>query len=252
MKREIIGIYLIKNKINNKLYVGQSTNVKRRWKRHITTVKNKNYPIYNSINKYGIENFDFSILEECEIVELDEREISWIQELKTMVPNGYNLTSGGGQGHFRSEETKEKIREALSGENNPMYGKIFSEQHRERLSLSSKNKIVSEETKRKQSISLSGENNPMYGKTLSEETKKKISEALSGGNNGFYGRTHSEETKKKSGRSKMKGRKIGCDNGKTYLSIYEANIDTNTTSHGICDVLHERKKTTKGLVFWYE
>ena len=58
---------MIKNKINNKIYVGGSTDVQRRLKTHI-----------NDLNKYGKNNFEFSVLEECDNSLLAEREEYWI------------------------------------------------------------------------------------------------------------------------------------------------------------------------------
>jgi group I intron endonuclease len=62
------GIYKITNLTNGDCYVGQSVNIEKRWKDHIHTSTNKKvvnykYPLYNSIRKYGTENFKFEILE---------------------------------------------------------------------------------------------------------------------------------------------------------------------------------------------
>ena len=63
-----IGIYMITNKINNKKYIGQSVRIEIRWREHKNSyLKNDtNSHLYNAMKKYGIENFDFNILEECE------------------------------------------------------------------------------------------------------------------------------------------------------------------------------------------
>lgn len=95
------GIYKIENKINQKVYVGQSINIEKRWVAHKNTATNKysicyDYPLYRAIRKYGLENFEFSILEECEIFKLNEREIYWINYFKSYQKDfGYNLTLGG-------------------------------------------------------------------------------------------------------------------------------------------------------------
>lgn len=91
----MIGIYKITNKLNGKSYIGQSIDIKRRWKQHKKTTpqKNKNQ-LYQDFYMCGIENFNFEILEECDIKELDEREIYWINKFDTFY-NGYNLTQGG-------------------------------------------------------------------------------------------------------------------------------------------------------------
>ena len=59
-------IYEIKNKINNKKYIGQTIGtIENRWKRHLRSVKNgEQYHLYNSMRKYGIEKFFIKLLDE--------------------------------------------------------------------------------------------------------------------------------------------------------------------------------------------
>lgn len=94
------GIYKITNNINGKVYVGQSTDIKRRWYQHKWEYKEEDRLEYNSIvhkafRKYGIENFSFEIIEECSPEILDEKERYWISKLNTLQPNGYNIMVGG-------------------------------------------------------------------------------------------------------------------------------------------------------------
>lgn len=104
-KTMICGIYKITNRINNKSYIGQSKNIYRRWREHIKYSKDarNNQAIYLAIRKYGLENFNYSIVEECALESLDEREIFYIKKFNTYI-NGYNMTIGGsGQnGHGKS------------------------------------------------------------------------------------------------------------------------------------------------------
>ena len=87
------GIYSIKNKITGQLYIGQSVNIERRWKEHITKRKDKSY-IDRAINKYGKDNFIFSIIEEVEKEKLNDREFFWINKYKTYTNiKHYNLTN---------------------------------------------------------------------------------------------------------------------------------------------------------------
>lgn len=58
----MMGVYLYTNKINGMKYVGQSTNIERRFHSHL---QGKQY-IDNAIKFYGIENFTFQVLEECD------------------------------------------------------------------------------------------------------------------------------------------------------------------------------------------
>ena len=92
----MIGIYCWRNKITNKYYVGQSTDIKHRIAQHKCAIGNPNYnqPLYQSFRQYGIENFEWKILEECTAEQLDEREIYWISKLNSYL-DGYNATSGG-------------------------------------------------------------------------------------------------------------------------------------------------------------
>lgn len=93
------SIYIIKNKMNDKVYIGQTTlSVEERFKTHIkpsTSKRRRNYKIYNAINKYGSENFYYEILEEnIDISKLDELEIRYIEKYDSY-NNGYNSTKGG-------------------------------------------------------------------------------------------------------------------------------------------------------------
>ncbi len=101
----IIGIYKITNLLNDKVYIGQSVDIKRRWSNHINYAENKdskeyNTPIHNAIRKYGKDNFKFEIIEECSLEELDQKEQYWIKFYNATNRNlGYNLTKGGLGGH---------------------------------------------------------------------------------------------------------------------------------------------------------
>lgn len=102
-------IYIITNRLTLKSYVGKSVGkVKKRWQYHCT-VESRCTKLRNSIQKYGKESFDFSILEVCvDRLELAQREQYWIKNLNTLSPGGYNLTVGGENPQV-SEETKAKM-----------------------------------------------------------------------------------------------------------------------------------------------
>jgi group I intron endonuclease len=88
----MIGIYKFTNKKNGKSYVGQSTNIHRRLNEHL----NRNEQLIDkAIKKHGVENFDFEVLEECSADQLNQKEIYWIEQTNSFVPQGYNLTLGG-------------------------------------------------------------------------------------------------------------------------------------------------------------
>lgn len=100
------GIYLLTNLVNGKKYVGQSTDINRRFAEHLRAAqpdrypqkseRDANCPIHKAMAKYGINNFSLTILEDCVRKELDEKERKWIAKLNTnnnLI--GYNLTVGG-------------------------------------------------------------------------------------------------------------------------------------------------------------
>lgn len=113
-------IYKFKNKINNKIYIGQTTNsVRTRVMEHMTssrpwTKARKGY-FQRALHKYGFENFEFTILEQCQNSEdLDIREVYWIGYYKSDDKvYGYNMTPGGG-GNKNKEFLQENIKTSNS------------------------------------------------------------------------------------------------------------------------------------------
>ncbi len=159
MKRDkVCGIYKIVNKLDGKIYVGQSIDV---YYRMNDIHKNCKY-LFHALQKFGRENFEYSILEICEEKELDEREIYWIKKLKSHVSeDGYNISWGGNatmKGLKHSEESKKKISDAVKGENHPLWGTHQSE-----------------ESKKKNRESQLGEKSHMFGKHHSDEMKQRLS-----------------------------------------------------------------------------
>jgi len=156
---KVCGIYLITNLINSHQYVGKDSHIdkKARWKRHLLNFKRKDHAnIYfqRSWYKYGKENFSYKIIEYCSEEELSEREVYWIKELNTQIPNGYNITPGGDGG-------------------GSMTGRHLSNKTKKKISIARKGAIVSDETKKKISETL-------LGHEVSKETRKKRSVALKG------------------------------------------------------------------------
>ena len=98
----MVGIYKITNLVNNKIYIGQSINIKRRFEEHhykpfYQKGDEYNIPLYRAIRKYGVDNFNFEVIEECLPEELNDKEQYWIQYYNSYIQNncGYNLTYGG-------------------------------------------------------------------------------------------------------------------------------------------------------------
>lgn len=95
----MIGIYKITNLINEKVYIGQSIHIERRWQEHCQPSSRS--LIGRAIKKYGKENFSFQILEECREEQLDKLEEEYISKYNSVVPNGYNIeTASKGKTSF--------------------------------------------------------------------------------------------------------------------------------------------------------
>ena len=109
------GIYKITNLLNNKVYIGQSINILKRWTSHSTEYSNPNskaynYALYRAIRKYGINNFSFQIVEICDSTQLDELEKHYI-ELFNSFKNGYNENKGGQNIYGHPKLTEEQVLE---------------------------------------------------------------------------------------------------------------------------------------------
>ncbi len=211
------GIYAIRNMINEKVYIGSSTNMYRRRSKHFSYLRNNrhcNNHLQNAWNKYGENNFGFEVLEYVPEENLVEREKTWITNYSNEV---YNLTEVVEKEFRLSEETKRKIGKANKGKvpseeakqkmskahkglrpseetiqkmSKAQKGKIVSEETRKKISKIHKGKTLSEETRQK--ISKANK-----GKKLSKAHKDKISQKTKGKNNPHYGHRHTEESKKK-------------------------------------------------------
>lgn len=102
-------------------YVGKSYDVHERFKGHLRGVNkmSNTQPLYQWIRKHGIENIFMSVLEECVVDLLSEREIHWIAELATYTrASGLNCTVGGdgAVGRIHSQASKDKMRVAATGQ----------------------------------------------------------------------------------------------------------------------------------------
>ena len=225
-------------KESRKAYIGQTIrDIHERLKEHQLPSSGCR-AISAAIQKHGWENFD------KEWYEVPDKDLNFYEEmlvalLGTLAPGGYNLMEGGGSTGKRSEETKQKMSEAMTGEKNPMYGKTgekafwYGKGH-------------TEETRKKMSEAQSGEKHPMFGKEhaeesrqkmseahsgmmLSEETKQKISKAQTDEKNSMFGKAHTEETKQK-----MSEAQIGEKNHNS-MKVYQYTIDgTFIDSYASC------------------
>jgi group I intron endonuclease len=91
------GIYMIKNELNGKVYIGSSINIKARWARHKTQLKNNIHTskhLQSAYNKYGADKFFFEIIQYCDRNDLAKNEQWWIDHFNASNhKKGYNIKS---------------------------------------------------------------------------------------------------------------------------------------------------------------
>jgi group I intron endonuclease len=193
MKISQTGIYKIENVVNGTVYIGQSSRLKTREQLHFGALRSNrhvNKYLQNAFNKYGSENFCFSVILYCENFELTRYEQAILDKSKSV----YNIcleVANSTRGVVRSIEHRNKLSKANKGKPAWNKGKSPSEETLIRLSkshigykptpealinmsLAQKGKTRSEEDKIKYSIAKLGSKNPMYHKTVSEETRRKL------------------------------------------------------------------------------
>ena len=210
--KEAQGVYLIKNIINGKIYVGSALfsrdniRIKRsihiRLRDHVYALNRKSHAnkhLQNAWIKYGKESFTFFV---AELVSGNQDSLlmieqNWIDKMNACNPKiGYNIATNAKapfEGKFHTEQTKEKLRKANLGTKRSeetkakmskwQIGKKLSEETKAKISESEKGKIITDVVKKKMSKA-------KKGKKFTEEHKKLISEAL-------IGRNHSDEAKQK-------------------------------------------------------
>lgn len=118
-------IYIIKNIITDKVYIGKATCFTTRQKEHLRKLrygKHVNKHLQFSYNKHGENAFIFDVLEECDNLILDDREKYWIAFYNSTTDSkGYNLTYGG-EGGLSTKEIREKQSEAKTKYKKKVYG----------------------------------------------------------------------------------------------------------------------------------
>ena len=168
----MVCVYIIQSKIKpERVYVGSSINFRRRKTKHLCELKaNKHHSgkLQNHVNKYGIDDLEWSLLDKCsvqDITAVEQHFMNFFKPYFNILPNAYTFL-----GHKVSDETKQKHRlfrhtketikrlrdnftpekrelysKMLTGENHPNYGRIFGEETRTKQRLKKLNKKQSQE-----------------------------------------------------------------------------------------------------------
>lgn len=184
-------IYKITNKIDNKSYIGQTTQgVNRRWSEHKRDYNKNLYGslLHKAMREYGIENFEVCVLEKVDNSKLNDREQYWIDYYNTF-EDGYNQTTGGSKGCKCSKESSIQKSIRSKGMLNPMYGKTHTEEARRKISVAHKGKKI---PPTQFNYFRDGVEKPNFfaGRKHSEETKQKLREIN-------LGKKHTEKSKMK-------------------------------------------------------
>lgn len=252
-------IYITTNLINKKKYIGQKKIVKN--DSHWKTYLGSGNALKKAVTKYGKENFDRKIIDIAfSFEELNKLELFYTKAFSVVTDREwYNLCYGGGGikgivGLKRTEETKQKLREAKLGEKNPNYGRVYSEAEIQRL----RDKMSGEGNPM---YCRSGELSPNYGKTFSEETREKIRQATLGEKNHNYGRRMPEEQKEKLREyNRINGNphsKITAQYSldgtliKVFPNAAQASTETNISHSSICAVCRGKRKVAGGFIWRY-
>lgn len=144
------GIYMITCTSNGRFYVGQSSDIRRRWKEHRATLRrgtHANRIMQACFEKYGMESMQFDVLRNCAPEQLNEEELAAIADFGDLFRSmSMNFGPGGDaamRGRRHSEETRRKISEANKG-------RKLTDEQRERHSIAQRNKAaISKETQRR-------------------------------------------------------------------------------------------------------
>lgn len=295
------GIYSITNVISGKVYVGSTIRLKRRWGEHKLALKQNNHHnphLQSSWDKYSEDSFNFMV---CEYVDnqeqLVDREQYWL-DFYRMHTDVYNIllvvdrlngmlgkkhTKETRQqmsisaysrplGYRHTEKAKGKISAANIGELNPNYGRVYTDEERDRLSKAHTGKTLSEEhkynisqgllnmdpevaTERSRKLSEAGKgrkhtkeskqrmsraamgNQNALGHVVSKETRLKLSKAATG-------RKHTKEAKDKMSKS-HKGIEHGPMSKETRQKISASKMGVLNPNYGKVYTEEERAKLRK-------
>ena len=122
-QNKICCIYMLKNKVNGKIYIGQTVDYFRRMNeyknRKSSKEKSSNYTIMQAIEKYGFDNFECSILIKCKKDELTEYEMHFISKYKSYMKkygyNSFHLKNRRGNKQTLNKSTKSKMSKSHAG-----------------------------------------------------------------------------------------------------------------------------------------
>lgn len=247
---------------NNKIYIGQTINFKVRCQKYKYKAFKGQIKLWNNTQKHNWNPVDnIEIIEVCSIIDLDDREVYWINHYDSYL-NGLNSDLGGNgrQGFKHTEATKLKLRLLNLGrkhtdetkEKISFFNKTRPPEINAKIAKSNIGKKHTDETKDK--IKNTKKNNP-YKMTDEQRLKVSLSNI---GNKNMLGKKHSDETKSRISKAKSGipnsalSVKIICLNtGEVYMSQQDAADKLKLKQPSISKVCRKDRKSINGLVFMF-
>lgn len=164
-------IYIIKNSVNNKVYIGKTIrSVKARYREHTNRDLHDNLPIHRAMLKYGVENFWYEILDIDSIEKLNNLEKYWIKYYNsTESEYGYNLNPGGNGGicyhnignYWKNQNREDFIRHQKDANKRSL---SYFKEHPEEFKLAQNKRLIASQEWRK--------NNPEKAHCIQEKATK--------------------------------------------------------------------------------
>jgi group I intron endonuclease len=237
----MVGIYRIRNLINDKSYYGSSKQIEKRWSTHRNELNKKTHSnciLQRAWNKYGEVNFLFEIIEVCDSNVLLKVEQKY---LDTNPDYNIGIKSSGGDNLSRNPRRDEIVKK-MSNSLKKRYDSMTDEEKKQKLS-----QPLEENPNWKGGISISS--CEICNKRISQNAKRcmeHIEYARNGVCNSFYGKKHSDEAKKKisesrKGKKPSNTRKIEIE-GVVYEGLNDASIHTGIKETTIWHRIHSKNK----------
>lgn len=206
----MICVYVIQNRINNKIYLGSTFDLSTRINRHLNELKKNihhSIALQRAYNKYGIDQFDFKIIKFCNKTDCRKIEQFYLNVLNPEYNTSLSATAPmEGRKHTIATLDKFKSRVVLKGTDSPHYGKKHT--------LASRKKMSKSRT----------------GLKRTENTRKKMSDTAKQINS--IGRINRDVVRKK----------VRSSDGNIFKSLTECAEFYNMSVSSVCDVLKGRTK----------
>lgn len=257
------GIYIIRNKENGKVYIGQSINIFQRWRQHKYELRHNAHhsPHFQHAYNQNPKAFEYSILFECDAEELDEAEEKFIKAFKSCDPNyGYNIMIKPRGTGCEPESVRKKVSDYMKGrDNGHMRGRTLSESWRRHISDAQPHKraVICVETLVVYKSAFDAARETGIGRS-------KIVSCCTGNNKtagGYHWAYHEDyiadpeyyaDMLEKYVPTKTTGAKIIClDTGVIYPTAREASRLLEISPSALCQCLRGRSKTAGGYHWAY-